>query len=1311
MPQVGAFIAGAFGFAGGAALGATAFVAGSAFAATTLGSLAVKLLTTVAISALQQAMAPSPSGGGITVSTTLRGDQNPETITLGRYATAGQCVYVNSHGTSNRYLTHVVELCSAPGVSIRRLLLGDEWVTPDWENPHPDYGAPIHDHNTWVKIHDGHQAAADPMLVAQYADYTDMPWDETAVGTGLCYAILTFWFDREEMNAVPRYLFELDGIPLYDLRQDSSAGGVGVQRLANPATWAQTDNPAVMIWNIMHGIPLPGGQIYGGDYDVSLMPSAIWMAAMNRCDTAMPIAGGGTEPAYRAGLEISLQQEPAAAIVELQKACSGVIADEGWAWNLLVGAPALPTFAFTDDDVIVSKPQEYDPFPSLSDTYNAVAAQFPDPDNLWETKEAPRRTNADWEASDAFGRRTASLQLAAVPWKRQVQRLMRAWIQDERRFRRHILTLPSSAAAVSLIDTLDWSSVRNGYAGKDFSVYEISEDPHSALRKLSIRERDPNDYAWEADFELPMPAGPGKTPIAAETVSGFAVQAITLTDAAGTPRRAAIELGWNSAIDARGLRWQIRLAGETTNAFSGTTMDIDQGSLRISDGVLRNTSYEARARLICRRRTVWADWLPVSTDDVRVAEDDLAEALRDRIADLEAQADAAVIQADEAISQAADLRLRLDTAIRGGLQGWLADPAFAAWEAGNLDAANWSDRSGVASYGTLFSGEFGSGLQVAAPAGSAVVQIVATSTTGLLGADPAAAAVVISLGLEYMSGDPAGARFRAEWSADGVTWTRGAMLGATTPYGTFTEHGIAPSPGVMQFKEVLVAKPAGSFAHLRLFLQPKIGSAPAAQSMKIHAANIRSATEAEQAAGNVAGLTASVTAHGSAISTLQTGAAAGYLIKAQAGGAVSLIDLIAADGGGGVPTSIVKIAATDIILDGSVAMSQLVVTELGGNLIPNGSFAYGDLRGWDQIASTLAIYDQASDTTNPGLTSPTQYGLKIALDATTDRIGRCLAYMSAKGGDRFSLSFQYAVAGSTRDATLSLFINWYDKTGALLGWHYMTEANTSSNTWVTKSGAAQAPAGTAFGRVAVRRAAGGAGTAYVTNIEVVRQRTGATLITPEGITTDLLSTTDFAAAGLAIFGGTVQSDNWNAGAGTGWQITQAGTLTVPNASIGSAQLENLAVTNGKIANLAVGNAKIANLSVDTIKIGDEAVTKFDYSYAAGNLQSNSDPFIMQSTVINKTRTQPLVIHGSLTIVSVPLSTPLGRVQLRDGTNAVLIAELEVDFSDNVGKKIDIFGIDTNTSTGNITYQLRVISLSGAEVTCSKRFIGALNTFK
>jgi len=106
-----------------------------------------------------------------------------------------------------------------------------------------------------------------------------------------------------------------------------------------------------------------------------------------------------------------------------------------------------PVYFLTDDDVIVTRPQAFDPFPGLASTVNGIHASYPEPESLWESKDAPPRYSAEYEASDQGRRLLADLSLPAVPFGEQVQRLMLAYIAEERRFRRHTLATQSAAIA------------------------------------------------------------------------------------------------------------------------------------------------------------------------------------------------------------------------------------------------------------------------------------------------------------------------------------------------------------------------------------------------------------------------------------------------------------------------------------------------------------------------------------------------------------------------------------------------------------------------------------------------------------------------------------------------------------------------------------------------------------------------------------------------------------------------------------------------------------------------------------------------
>ena len=132
----------------------------------------------------------SASGGGITLSSTTAGERTPESVILGLTATGGTLIAPPmTHGSASSYLTHVVELCSAPGATLSRLMLNGNYVELG-ATEHPDYGRPVLgdlEGLAWIRYYDGRQTAADPTLRAKYGSHPDRPWGADMVGRGICY--------------------------------------------------------------------------------------------------------------------------------------------------------------------------------------------------------------------------------------------------------------------------------------------------------------------------------------------------------------------------------------------------------------------------------------------------------------------------------------------------------------------------------------------------------------------------------------------------------------------------------------------------------------------------------------------------------------------------------------------------------------------------------------------------------------------------------------------------------------------------------------------------------------------------------------------------------------------------------------------------------------------------------------------------------------------------------------------------------------------------------------------------------------------
>lgn len=609
-----------------AAIGA--FFASSSLLVQVIG----RILISIAASALMQALAPKPRSPGIRTEVTQNGGVNPCAFILMSYATAGQRVCPPmSHGsvdkTPNAYLTEVIELGDIPGQALVRVMVNDQYVTLG-TTPHPDYGLPVLGELNgfcWVKYYDGTQTAADPMLLAKYSGYPERPWSADMIGRGLCYAIITCRFSRKRWNAMPRFRFEVGGIPLYDPRKDTTVGGSGPHRWGNPATWEPSTNPVIGIYNILRGIALQDGSVYGGGFDAEDLPLSNWFAAMNECDVLVDDGAGGTERQYRAGFELAVDEEPADIIAELLKGCSGQMTEVGGVWKIRIGAPGLPVLSISDDDVVITSNRDLTPFPGFTSSFNGIHATYPEPGMLWEPKEAPPLYNATWEAEDQGQRLIADIGMPAVPYGAQVRRLMEAYIREERRFRRHGQTLPPDAVVLEPLDALSWTSATNGYSAKVFEIAEVADDLYTGQQTVALRERDPSDYVSSAPAAPTFPSPVVVVPPLQE-VPNFAVTGISITDAASVARRPAIKLTWEPELDdVRGIMWEVRLLATGDLVASGSTQNVEAGELLVSDGILATTTYEARARPVIDRPADWTAWQSATTPATLITSPDIAE--------------------------------------------------------------------------------------------------------------------------------------------------------------------------------------------------------------------------------------------------------------------------------------------------------------------------------------------------------------------------------------------------------------------------------------------------------------------------------------------------------------------------------------------------------------------------------------------------------------------------------------------------------------------------------------------------------------
>ncbi|MDS9468217.1 phage tail protein [Paracoccus sp. MBLB3053] len=569
------------------------------------------------------------------------GDDLPLSFTLGDYVTAGKRKYIGSWGKNNRYITEVIEISSLPQPGLNAVWVDDElgtvlWGEEDDNGTGYNLGHPITNydddgHRMWIRWHDGTQAAADTMLVNLFSTDPDYPWSAAAVGTGKTYVVITTRYDSDTLTSYPAFMFQPAPLALYDIRKDSTNGGSGTHRWNDPSTWEPSRNPVVIAYNIIRGIYYGSEWVWGGkNLAAWRLPSAEWIVAANEAQAPVAMSDGSNEAAYRVGLEVTADMEPADVLEEIARCANLRFPEVGGRIKVVCGLPGAAVFSFTDEDVVITEGQSFKPFTPLSETYNAISATYPEPVEKWTMKDAGEYVAADLTAADGGRYLPLSVSYPAAPYGKQVQRLKRAQLRDFRRVRRHQFHLPPDAYALEPgVDMVSWTSARNGYINKLFVVEEVAKTP-GMLVAVTLREVDPSDYDWSSDFEVEVTATPPKVPRPVlQTVTGFGAEPVLIHDSNGEARRVAIRV-WcdGDEVGVTGMRAQVRKAGETDAVIDGVMPWRDPHSWYVHN-VAQRTAYEVRGQLVSNIAPIgiWTTWQPVTTGAIYLTDDDFEDSI------------------------------------------------------------------------------------------------------------------------------------------------------------------------------------------------------------------------------------------------------------------------------------------------------------------------------------------------------------------------------------------------------------------------------------------------------------------------------------------------------------------------------------------------------------------------------------------------------------------------------------------------------------------------------------------------------------
>lgn len=362
----------------------------------------------------------------------------------------------------------------------------------------------------WAHVHKNPGLAAGGTFVVDGAGTTlktasANEWGDSDKLCSIPNVTLTIEYDpsgKVWASGVPQVTLVVRGAKLYDPTKDSTNGGAGSHRIANPATW-EFSNCAALCWR---------------DYmqrEIGCTPAEIddssTRMAVPICKTLVTLRSGGTEEAFTVDGSLSTADTWAQNIERLAMSMIGNAFMVGATWSIEPygwSAPVatFPEGATADGDI------EVDSRPALDEIINAVRGRCVDNRPTTESPsfgvltlaDFPPREIAAYVAEDEGRKYWHDIDLPLSVGFERGQRM--ATFYAHRARQSMIAKVPFSNEAYDGIvpgkrvripwPLLGWDFTQDGGTGKVFQVVERTTEPPSKVI-LSLKEDAAAIYSWD----------------------------------------------------------------------------------------------------------------------------------------------------------------------------------------------------------------------------------------------------------------------------------------------------------------------------------------------------------------------------------------------------------------------------------------------------------------------------------------------------------------------------------------------------------------------------------------------------------------------------------------------------------------------------------------------------------------------------------------------------------------------------------------------------------------------------------------------
>lgn len=327
------------------------------------------------------------------------GTLEPRRIIYGKMKVSGMnCIPPLTSGSSNEFLHQVIAVAAHECNSMGQVYFNEAAVgTITAISGTADDGkvtTGTFANKAWVRRYSGTDTQTVDYILTSAFPYQ---WTTSHRGRGVAYIALKFEFDQAVFkNGKPEVTCLVEGRKVYDPRKDSTQTtipGSGLHRLADPATWEYSVNPALCLADYLMNARFGMGE------DSTRIDWDMVADAADICDENVAIPGSTTQKRYTCNVVLTTGDSFEANIEILSGAMNGTCLYSGGKWRISAGAWSASAFSLSEADLINSGLELTTAYP-YNQRWNSVRGSFVDASRNYQMVEFEPITNSTYITAD-----------------------------------------------------------------------------------------------------------------------------------------------------------------------------------------------------------------------------------------------------------------------------------------------------------------------------------------------------------------------------------------------------------------------------------------------------------------------------------------------------------------------------------------------------------------------------------------------------------------------------------------------------------------------------------------------------------------------------------------------------------------------------------------------------------------------------------------------------------------------------------------------------------------------------------------------